>query len=136
MTAIDSALPRLKTEEGFRGRVYRDTKGHATIAYGWNLDAGITQRVATALLQAQLEEIHDLLSPFSWYANLDEVRQGVCIDIAFNDGMHALLTGFPRLVAALGRKDWLAAQTECHVQDPELQERYATLAKILLTGFA
>jgi hypothetical protein len=25
MTAIDSVLPRLKTEEGFRMRVYRDT---------------------------------------------------------------------------------------------------------------
>lgn len=135
MTAIDSALPRLKTEEGFRMRVYRDTEGHQTIGYGWNIDAGITQRVAGALLQAQLEELQDILAAFLWYANLDPVRQGVCLDIAFNDGLHGLLA-FPNMIAALSRKDWITAQSECHVQNPELQERYNVLAKILLTGFA
>ena len=133
MTAIDSVLPRLKAEEGFRMRVYRDTEGHQTIGYGFNVDAGLTQRVASALLQAQLEELQDILSAFLWYANLDPVRQGVCLDIAFNDGIHGLLA-FPQMIAALGRKDWISAQSECHVQNPELQERYATLAKILLTG--
>lgn len=133
MTAIDSALPRLKTEEGFRARAYRDTAGHTTIGYGWNIDAGITQRAAAALLQAQLEELHDTLMTYSWYAGLDPARQGVCLDIAINDGLHGLLA-FPNMIAALGRHDWTVAQSECHVQNPELQERYNTLAKILLTG--
>jgi len=135
MTAVDSALPRLKTEEGFRARAYRDTEGHTTIGYGWNIDAGITPKAAAALLQAQLQELHETLSAYDWYAHLDPVRQGVCLDIAFNDGLHGLLA-FPRMIAALSRGDWLAAQSECHVQNPELQERYNTLAKILLTGTA
>lgn len=135
MTAIDSTLPRLKTEEGFRARVYRDTEGHQTIGYGWNIDAGITPRAAAALLQAQLEELQDILMTYTWYAGLDPVRQGVCLDIAINDGLHGLLA-FPNMISALARKDWIGAQSECHVQNPELQERYNALAKILLTGVA
>lgn len=133
MTAIDTALVRLKTEEGFRGRVYRDTQGHQTVGYGWNLDAGITQRAAAALLQAQLEEINDTLWTYSWYAALNPVRQGVCLDIAFNDGLHGLL-GFPHMIAALAKGDWVAAAAECKVTNPELAGRYAALAQLLLTG--
>lgn len=135
MTAIDAALPRLKTEEGFRARAYRDTQGHLTVGYGFNVDAGISQRAAAALLQEQLEELHETLSGYSWYAGLDPVRQGVCLDIAFNDGLHGLL-GFPNMIAALGQKNWITAQSECHVTNPELQERYDALGKILLTGIA
>jgi len=65
MTAIDSVLPRLKTEEGFRMRVYRDTEGHQTIGYGFNVDAGLTQRVASALLQAQLRSYRTSSAPSS-----------------------------------------------------------------------
>lgn len=135
MTAIDSALARLKTEEGFRAKAYRDTEGHMTVGYGFNLDAGISPRAAAALLQAQLEELHDTLVTDRWYANLDPVRQSVCLDIAFNAGLHELLYDFPRMTSALNRHDWITAQSECHVENPELQERYNTLARILLTGF-
>ena len=133
MNAIDSVLSRLKTEEGFRARVYRDTEGHATIGYGFNIDAGISQRAAAALLQEQLMELHETLSAYSWYAALDPARQGVCLDIAFNDGLHGLL-GFPNMIAALAAKNWITAQSECHVTNPELQERYDELGRILLTG--
>lgn len=133
MTAIDSALPRLKTEENFRAHIYTDTEGHPTIGYGLNLDAGISQRVAAAALTEQLQELHEMLSRYTWYAGLDEVRQGVCLDIGFNDGLHGLL-GFPKMIAALANHDWVTAQSECHVQNPELKERYDVLAKILLTG--
>ena len=135
MNAIDSALPRIRIEEGFRSRPYLDTEKHLTVGYGLNLDAGISERVAAAALVEQLQELHEMLSRYSWYAGLDPIRQGVCLDVAFNDGLHGLL-GFPKMIAALGRGDWLTAQSECHVQNPELKERYDTLAKILLTGAA
>jgi lysozyme len=133
MSAIDSVLPRLKTEEGFRSRLYRDTEGHLTLGYGFNVEAGISERAAAALLNEQLAELHEILLRYSWYMALDPVRQGVCLDIAFNDGLHGLLA-FPKMIAALAAKDWITAQSECHVQNPELKERYDTLAKILLTG--
>jgi len=133
MTAIDSVLPRLKTEEGFRARLYRDTQGHLTLGYGFNVEAGISERAAAALLIEQLEELHHMLSRYTWYAGLDPVRQGVCLDVAFNDGLHGLLA-FPKMIAALAQRDWVVAQSECHVTNPELQERYDALGKILLTG--
>ena len=135
MTAIDSALPRLRTEEGFRARVYLDSEGKRTIGYGWNIDAGITPRAAGALLQAQLEELHEALTAYPWYAGLDPARQGVCLDVAFNDGLHGLLA-FPHMISALAKQDWQTASAECRVTNPELAGRYAALAKILLTGAA
>lgn len=135
MSAIDSALPRIRVEEGFRSRPYLDTEKHLTVGYGLNLDSGISERVAAAALVEQLQELHEMLSRYTWYAGLDPTRQGVCLDIAFNDGLHGML-GFHNMIAALGRQDWITAQSECHVQNPELQGRYATLARILLTGAA
>lgn len=133
MSAIDIAVPRLKTEEGFRARAYKDTNGFTTIGYGFNIDAGITPYAAAGLLQAQIHEIHEALLKYPWYSTLDEPRQSVCLDIAVNEGLHGLLA-FPRMLAALQAQEWSVAATECHVTDPRLDARYAALAKILLTG--
>lgn len=130
MTAVDLALPRLKTEEGFRGHIYTDTQGHPTIGFGCNLDAGISQFAAAALLTAQASERHDALLKFPWYAALDPVRQSACLDIDFN----ANLLHFPHMIAALAKADWVTAAAECKVTNPELAGRYATLAQLLLTG--
>lgn len=133
MSAVEMALPRLRTEEGFRATAYKDTRGYLTIGYGFNIDGGISQFAASALCQAQAGEIHQMLLRYPWYAGLDEPRQSVCLDIAFNGGLHGLLN-FPGMIAALGRKDWPAAAAECHVTNPELAGRYTALAQILLTG--
>lgn len=135
MSAVDLAMPRLKIEEGFRSKVYRDTRGFQTIGYGFNVDAGITKRAAEALCQAQAQELHEALSAYGWYANLDEPRQGVCLDIAFNGGIGGLL-GFKHMIDAIKTKDWPEAARQCHVANLELATRYEALAKILLTGEA
>ena len=132
MSAVDIALPRLQTEEGFRALPYKDTQGHTSVGYGFNVDAGISRAAAAALLAAQAAETHQGLLKFPWYANLDDVRQSVVVDIAFNNGISGLLH-FPALIAALGRQDWVSAQTECHVQNPELAGRYTALGQMLLT---
>lgn len=133
MSAVDLALPRLKTEEGFRATKYTDTQGRLSIGYGFNVDAGISLLAASALLQAQIVERQNQLLTYPWYSNLDPVRQSVCLDIAFNDGLHGLLN-FPHMIAALAKGDWAAAATECHVDNPELAGRYSVLAQLLLTG--
>ncbi len=133
MNAVDLALPRLKTEEGFRATKYLDTRGKLTIGYGFNLDAGISQYAAAALLSAQAAERHESLTAYPWYANLDPTRQSVCLDIAFNDGLSGLLH-FPHMIAALAKDDWAGAAAECKVTNPELAGRYAALAQLLLTG--
>lgn len=132
-SAIELAMPRLKIEEGFRPKVYRDTQGFQTIGYGFNVDAGITKRAAEALCQAQVQELHEDLYVYGWYASLDEPRQSVCLDIAFNGGIDGLL-GFKHMIEAIKIKDWPEAARQCHVINLELAPRYEALAKILLTG--
>ena len=134
MSAVDLAIPRLKVDEGFRAMPYTDTVGKLTVGYGCNLTAGLTEHAAEALLVAQSDELHLALSVYGWYEALDETRQSVCLEIAFNVGLHGLVAGFPRMIAALERHDFVSAATECHVQDPRLAGRYAKLAQILLTG--
>lgn len=133
--AIDVALPRLKTEEGFRSKVYKDTVGKKTIGYGFNVDSGISQRVAEALLQAQLLEIQDGLAKYSWYTALDTVRQSVILDVAFNDGISGLLH-FVNMIVALQKGNWVGAKTELLSSKAasENPHRYQLLGQILLTG--
>lgn len=135
MSAIDMALGRVKLEEGFRATLYRDTQGHQTIGYGLNVDAGISEHVAAATLQAQLEELQAALNKYPWYAPLDPVRQSVLLDIAFNNGLAGLLH-FPHMLAAISHQDWGNAATECHVENPELAGRYQKLSQLLLTGMS
>lgn len=133
MSAVDVVVLRLKSEEGFRALPYTDTEGHITIGYGLNVSAGISERVAASALLTQVQEDHEALSAYPWYAQLDSIRQSVCLDIAFNDGVHGLLA-FPHMIAALSRQDWPTAATECHVENPELADRYKKLSQLLLIG--
>jgi GH24 family phage-related lysozyme (muramidase) len=120
-------------EEEFRARKYTDSNGLETIGYGFNIAAGISKRAATALLREQMAERHDELVKLPWYAALNEVRQGVCLDIAINAGTEGLLR-FHNMIDALEIGDWPTAAKECSVSNPELAGRYAKLAQLMLTG--
>lgn len=135
MTAIDFAAARLEREEGFRAQAYRDTAGKLTIGYGFNVDAGISMRAARALLAAQVQERFEWLSPFWWAQGLDDLRMSVLIDVSFNVGTAGLLH-FPKMLAAIGTKNWQAAHDELLDSDAArmLPARYQKLARILLTG--
>lgn len=137
MSATALAVARLMTEEGFRGTAYRDTMGKLTIGYGCNIDAGWSRGLAGAVLSYQAQDVWQQLSTFWWWAALDDVRASVLVDLGFNDGVHALLN-FPKMLAAIGAKDWVTAKAELLDSDAarELPARYATLAEIFLTGVA
>jgi lysozyme len=137
MSAVDLAIPRLQTEEGFRASVYKDSRGFQTIGYGFRIGAGITQRAATALLAEQIQECHEQLSRYVWYASCNPVRQSVLIDLAFNDGISGLL-GYINMIAAISKANWPEARvqlldSEAAREDPN---RYGPLAQLLLTGAA
>jgi lysozyme len=135
MTSVDLAVSRLQTDEGFRSTAYRDTAGHLTIGYGFNVDAGISQYAALALLDAQTQEIATQLAQYPWYQGLDDVRASVMIELAFNLGLHGLL-GFVHMLAALDLKDWQTAHDQLLDSDAarELPTRYNALALLLLNG--
>lgn len=135
MSAEDMAVTRLRVEEGFRSQAYMDTTGHLTIGYGFNVDAGITQNAATALLMAQVCELADKLVAFPWYALLDPVRQSVLLDLAFNLGITGLLE-FEHMLLAISDKNWQGAHDELLASRAATQApvRYQALAGLLLTG--
>jgi GH24 family phage-related lysozyme (muramidase) len=133
VSAIDIALPRVRIAEGFRATKYLDTRGHTTIAFGFNVDAGISSYAANALLVAQLTELDATLAGYAWYKNADDVRKSVFVEVAFSGGLSGLLH-FPHMLAAAAAGDWATAAAECKVQEPELASRYAALAQLLLTG--
>ena len=137
MSAIDIAEKRAEPSEGFRPHKYVDTKGKETIAIGFNIDAGISLRAARTLFREQLAERADALAGFWWAKGLDDARMSVVIEIAFNAGTAGLLN-YPKMLAAIGAKNWQAAHDECLDSDAarELPTRYNPLAKILLTGVA
>ena len=135
MTALDLAVARLAVEEGFRATAYRDSVGRLTIGYGFNVDAGITEPAARALLGAQAEQVMQQLAAYWWWPNLDDVRASVVVDLAFNLGVAGLLH-FPKMLAAIGAKDWSTAHDELLNSDAAhmLPKRYAALADILVSG--
>ena len=135
MTCVDLALPRVKAAEGFRSSKYLDTVGKITIGYGFNVDAGITEPAAAALLTAQLYEIENELSKFWWAFGLDDVRMSVVLEVAFNVGSSGLLH-FVNMLAAIGKKDWHTARDELldSAAAKMLPARYGKLADILESG--
>lgn len=137
MTAEDLVIARLTTEEGFRAAAYRDTVGALSIGYGFNVDAGISEPAARALLTAQVDERMLDLMVYPWYTALDEVRQSVCLDLAYNLGEHGFME-FQHLIGALSIQNWQGAHDALLDSDAAraLPSRYEPLAQLLLTGVA
>jgi len=53
---MQTLINEVKNDEGYRSRIYKDTEGFLTIGYGLNLDAGISEELATVILQWQLSD--------------------------------------------------------------------------------
>ncbi len=135
MSAIELAVIRLKTEEGFRATKYVDTVGRQTIGYGFNVDAGITEPEAAALLSAQCLTRSQALAQYQWFLKLDDVRASVILDLSINLGITGLLH-FVAMLAALSAQNWQAASDALLDSQAAhlLPKRYTALANLLLTG--
>jgi lysozyme len=81
-----------KQFEGLRLKPYRDSVGKLTIGYGRNLsDDGITETEAEQLLQNDLQKARaGVLAGLPWVANLDDARQAVLFEMAFQIGLSGL----------------------------------------------
>lgn len=144
MSAADLAAVRLVTEEEYRQFPYNDATGkRVTCLPGGNLSwlIGLNLETAGSLELAELVTGHLLgkinaqLAAFWWYPSLDDARLSVVLDVAYNSGANGLLH-FPKMLAAIGAKDWQTAHDELLDSDAarELPARYKALAQILLTG--
>jgi lysozyme len=87
-----SLVADLTRDEGLRLKPYVDSVGKLTIGVGRNLtDVGISQDEAEYLLRNDIAAAELLLDrSIGWWRTLDEVRQRVLINMAFNLGPRLL----------------------------------------------
>jgi lysozyme len=119
------AIALLKIHEGFRQKQYRCSAGHWTIGRGYNLDAnplalsaskirelktiGITESEAEKLMIMMVDRItHDLQAKLVWWSKLNDSRQYVFIDMAYNMGVVGLMK-FKNALSCAERADYLGA---------------------------
>jgi len=120
---------QLVLHEGLREKSYQDTEGYWTIGVGFNLSARgidalelavgrklgddltkvvITREEALKALRLDINRFEAAVPVhFPFYVELDEVRQRVVLDMAFNMGFGAL--GFKNTRKMVEARDWSGA---------------------------
>ena len=134
MSIITQLLMR---HEGVRLKPYTDTVGKLTIGVGRNLtDNGITLDEADYLLGHDIAAIAgEMHRTFPWFSQLDACRQDAMLDMSFNLGLPRF-KGFQYMIAAMERKDWVAASAAMLDSKwaEQVGERAKELAKMVRTG--
>lgn len=128
----DRLVEELKQDEGFRSKPYYDSVGKLTIGYGRNLtDVGITEREASDLLTNDIIKAYRIAAELvPIWALLDDARQDVLANMAFNMGAGTLAT-FKNFLAAVNSKQFgLAAK---HGRDSKWYKQVGQRAERLMT---
>jgi len=106
-------IEQLKRDEGYERFMYLDTQGVPTIGYGFNLrDEGLSPDESEYVLRCKVAQRRiNLVNALTWTAQLDDARQGVLLNMAYNLGLAGLL-GFPKMLAAMKTGDYDTAAGE------------------------
>lgn len=111
--SITNIVDQLVRDEGVVLHEYKDHLGYSTIGIGRLIDkrkgGGITRDEAEYLLANDVKKVmaqvrHEL----PWSAKLDDARQGVLLNMAFQMGISGLL-GFRNTLAMIQRGDYVGA---------------------------
>ena len=128
---------QLKHHEGVRLKPYRDTVGKLTIGIGRNIDdVGISMDEAEIMLDHDIQRVvQDLDHYLPWWKSLNDVRQRVIADMAFNLGISKLL-GFTQTLAAIKQGDFEAAAEHMgkSLWATQVGKRAVTLQQMMRTG--
>jgi lysozyme len=114
---MDNITRQLRGDEGARKTVYVDSLGFQTIAVGRLVDprkpgSGLRDSEINLMLANDIDDRRAaLLVALPWFKDLDEARQGVLLNMAFQLGAQGLL-GFHDMLKAVGRGDYVAAAGE------------------------
>ncbi|MBB5189615.1 lysozyme [Silvimonas terrae] len=115
---LNLMIAELRRDEGVKYTRYLDTKGIPTTGVGHNLQAKplppgwtypLNDTQVNQLLSTDLQDIFSGLDArLPWWRKLDEVRQRVITNMAFNLGVDGLIQ-FKNTLAAVQRGDYTAA---------------------------
>ena len=131
---MDEMRAELVRDEGLRLKPYKDTVGKTTIGIGRNLDdVGISKDEAYLMLDNDIQRTSDSLDKnLPWWKTLDEVRQRVILNMAYNLGINSLL-GFKNTLAAIqaGRYNDAADGMLASKWATQVGDRATRLAKMM-----
>ena len=129
------AAAYIRRYEGFSKLPYKCPTGHLTIGYGHNLEHGISASAALFILQEDLARAERAVKDaFPWWWKLDDARQFVLVDMAFNMGPG--LKGFKKMLAAVEAGDFDKAAEEMLASKwaAQVGRRAVELSKIMEKG--
>lgn len=131
-------LPALLTlHEGVRQFPYEDSVGKLTIGIGFNLDdVGLFPEEMAFILANRIRRAEEEVERvFPWYHELDEVRQAVIIDMAYNMGL-TTLSKFKRTLGSVAQGEYELASKQMLESKwaRQVKGRAVRLAKMMETG--
>jgi lysozyme len=140
MSLIENLTNQLRRDEGEVLHAYQDHLGFWTIGIGRLIDkrkgGGLTKDEAAYLLGNDIARFTNALrTRLPWFDRIDEARQGVLANMAFQMGVEGLL-GFRNTLGMIERGEYDAAanamlQSKWAQQTPQ---RAARLAQQMRTG--
>jgi lysozyme len=130
-------IRQIRLHEGERLKPYRCTAGKLTIGVGRNLDdRGISREESAMLLDGDIRLLEiELFRALPWASALDDVRQRVLLDMAFNLGLPGLLQ-FKRTLEAIRTGQYQQAATMMldSLWARQVGQRAERLARMMATG--
>ena len=113
MPDFKALIERLKINEGFRSRVYKDHLGFDTIGYGFAIkELELTEKEAEYLLANRVSQNHlHLLDNLDWYKDMPPEVQGVILEMVYQMGFSGFKK-FKKAIANMKDKNWKAAADE------------------------
>jgi lysozyme len=137
---IEKLRAQLSRDEGRIAHAYYDSRGFATIGVGHLIDerkgGKLPEHIIDLLLDWDIEE-HEkaLLKALPWVEQLDDARQGVLVNMAFNLGVPGLLKFVATLDAVKGGRYGEAAHSMLRsLWANQVGSRAERLAKQMETG--
>ena len=122
-----------------RHRLYKCTAGKETIGYGRNLtDRGISEGEAKTLLHNDIQDsINEVRDKLYWFDSLDDVRQEVIVNMAFNLGVPGLMK-FRNTIGYIEEGEYgMAAQEMLNSQwAAQVGYRAQELSRMMASGVA
>lgn len=128
---------QLSIDEGNKSKPYTDTVGKLTIGVGRNLtDRGLSADEVNYLLSNDINiSTQDAKKLVPGFDNLDDVRQEVLVNMAFNLGLDRL-RGFKKFLSAVNSGDFAKASVEMldSVWAKQVGARAIRLSNAMRTG--
>lgn len=126
---------QLREDEGEVLHVYKDSEGYFTIGIGILVDqrkgGGLLPEESSFIFQNRMRILKGRIrKALPWFEELDEARQGVLLNMAYQMGLDGLLK-FKNTLTAIKTRQWTLASVGMldslwARQTPERAERLAT----------